>query len=81
MKLFLVTKPDLAIFGAKDAQQVSIIQRMVSDFLLDVDIVVAPTIREPDGLAIGSRNAYLGRRRRKVAACLICALRAAEKAY
>jgi pantoate--beta-alanine ligase len=58
-KLFTSVKPHLAVFGQKDAQQVLVIQRMVRDLNLDVDVIVAPTVREADGLAKSSRNVYL----------------------
>jgi pantoate--beta-alanine ligase len=59
MKLFNLTKPHLAVFGQKDAQQAFLISKMVTDLNLDVEIHVAPTIRESDGLALSSRNVYL----------------------
>ncbi|MEO0054495.1 MAG: hypothetical protein RLZZ50_442 [Verrucomicrobiota bacterium] len=58
-KLFNMCRPDLAVFGQKDAQQVAVIQKMVTDLNFTVDVVVAPTLREPDGLAMSSRNRYL----------------------
>ena len=58
-KLFNICRPDLAVFGQKDAQQVAVIQKMVTDLNFTVDVVVAPTQREPDGLAMSSRNRYL----------------------
>jgi pantoate--beta-alanine ligase len=58
-KLFNICRPDLAIFGQKDAQQVAVIKKMVADLNFPVDIVVAETLREPDGLAMSSRNRYL----------------------
>lgn len=73
-KLFHIAEPDLAFFGQKDAAQVSIIRRMVRDLDFDVEIVVAPTVRESDGLAMSSRNAYLAPTERKQATVLYRAL-------
>jgi len=80
LKLFDIVGPDLAFFGAKDAQQVLIIERMAADLDLDVEVVTCPLIREPDGLALSSRNAYLGPDERKAALSLSTGLRWAEKA-
>jgi len=79
-KLFNIVQPDVAYFGQKDAQQAIVIQRMVVDLNIPVQIVVCPTVREPDGLATSSRNAYLDPQQRKQATCLYRALRAAEEA-
>jgi pantoate--beta-alanine ligase len=57
--LFNITRPDLAVFGQKDAQQVAVIKKMVADLWLPIEVVVAPTLREADGLAMSSRNRYL----------------------
>lgn len=73
-KLFLITKCDVAVFGQKDYQQALIIQRMVEDLNFDVKIIISPTVREPDGLAMSSRNAYLTAEERERAVCLIQAL-------
>ncbi len=73
-KLFNIVQPDVAYFGQKDAQQAVIIRRMVADLCMPVRIEVLPTVREPDGLALSSRNAYLGSAERASAICLIRAL-------
>jgi pantoate--beta-alanine ligase len=70
LKLFNIVAPDAAVFGAKDAQQVAVIRRMAEDLNLPVRIVTAPTLREPDGLAMSSRNAYLTADERKQAASI-----------
>lgn len=69
-KLFNITKPHLAVFGKKDFQQLAVISRMVEDLNMDVRIVGVPTVREPDGLAMSSRNTYLSQEERKSALCL-----------
>ena len=78
-KLFNTVGPDVAYFGQKDAQQVAVIHRMVRDLDIPVRIEVLPTVREPDGLAMSSRNAYLDPRERERATALSRALRAAEE--
>jgi pantoate--beta-alanine ligase len=77
-KLFNIVKPDSAYFGQKDYQQALIIRRTTTDLNLDVAIKVLPTVREEDGVAMSSRNIYLGPKQRKDATCLIQALHRAE---
>jgi pantoate--beta-alanine ligase len=79
-KLFNVVAPDVAYFGQKDAQQVAVLRRMVRDLDLPVELVVLPTVRERDGLAMSSRNARLTPDERRRAVSLSRALRAAETA-
>ncbi len=74
LKLFSVAQPDVAVFGRKDFQQAALVRRMVADFDLPVEIVVAPTVRERDGLALSSRNRYLDAAARPEAATLARAL-------
>jgi pantoate--beta-alanine ligase len=80
LKLFNIVRPDLAFFGAKDAQQVLIIERMAADLDLGVEVVTCPLVREPDGLALSSRNAYLTPVERRAALVLSRSLREAERA-
>lgn len=77
LKLFNIVQPDKAYFGQKDAQQVVVIQRMVKDLNLPVQIKALPIVREPDGLAMSSRNAYLDSRQRTDAIILYNALQTA----
>jgi pantoate--beta-alanine ligase len=79
-KLFNMVQPDAAFFGQKDAQQVLVIQRLVRDLDIPVRIEVVPTVREPDGLAMSSRNVYLSADDRRRATALSRALAAAERA-
>ena len=72
--LFNIVRPHVAVFGQKDAQQAIVIRRMAADLHQDIDIVVAPTVREPDGLAMSSRNEYLTPRQRRQAPILHQAL-------
>jgi pantoate--beta-alanine ligase len=78
-KLFNIVKPHKAFFGQKDFQQCVVIKRMVKGLNLDVEIVVLPTVREPDGLAMSSRNSYLSAEQRRKATVLYRALKAGEE--
>jgi pantoate--beta-alanine ligase len=79
-KLLHLTRPAKAYFGQKDAQQLLMIRRMVRDLDFDCEVIAVPTVREPDGLAMSSRNMYLGPLDREVALTLVRALRAGEAA-
>ncbi|KAL8747182.1 MAG: hypothetical protein Q9190_000889 [Brigantiaea leucoxantha] len=81
MKLFNIVQPDNIYLGQKDIQQTYVLQRMVEDFHLNTKVLVVPTVRESDGLALSSRNVYLGERRRAVAIVLLRALQAVDLAY
>ena len=78
-KLFNLTRPDIAVFGAKDWQQSAIISRMVDDLNFPVRIVIAPTVREADGLAMSSRNRYLKPAERAEATVLVECIRLAKR--
>jgi pantoate--beta-alanine ligase len=80
-KLLLIVAPHAAVFGRKDAQQAVILRRMAADLNLDVEMIVAPIVREPDGLAMSSRNAYLSPADRVRARALSAALRSAKAQY
>jgi len=80
-KFFHIMQPDRAYFGQKDAQQVAVIKKLVRELDFGIEIVVCPTVREPDGLAMSSRNAYLERSERKAATVLYRALSAAEQLF
>jgi pantoate--beta-alanine ligase len=78
-RLFDLVKPDRAYFGQKDAQQLIVIKRMVADLALNLEVVAVPTVREPDGLAMSSRNTYLNPEERKQATVLYQALTLARR--
>lgn len=80
-KLFNCVQPDRAYFGQKDAQQVVVVQRMVEDLNYPIELVICPIVREPDGLAMSSRNVHLNSDQRKAATVLHKSLRKAQKTY
>jgi pantoate--beta-alanine ligase len=80
LKLFQLVKPAVAVFGQKDAQQLALVRRMTADLNLAVDIAAVPIVRDPDGLAVSSRNAYLSGQERAAALTMPRALRAGSAA-
>jgi pantoate--beta-alanine ligase len=81
LKLFNIVRPNCAFFGQKDAQQVVVIRRMAADLNLDVEIRTLPIVREPDGLAMSSRNVYLSAEERKAARVLVRSLEEARRSF
>ena len=79
-KLFEIVRPEVAVFGQKDAQQALVIRRMVRDLMIDVEVVVAPTKRDEDGVALSSRNVYLSADEQRAAGAIPRALAAARRA-
>jgi len=80
LKLFQLVQPQVAVFGEKDAQQLALVGRMTGDLDLGVQIASVPTVRDPDGLAVSSRNSYLSAAERRTALALPRALRAGREA-
>lgn len=79
LKLFNITRPDVAVFGQKDAQQCAVIKKMVTDLNLPLEVIVGPTLRDPDGLATSSRNRYLTATQREDALTIPRALAEGKK--
>ncbi|HEY95045.1 MAG TPA: pantoate--beta-alanine ligase [Dehalococcoidia bacterium] len=80
-KLFNILEPTRAYFGQKDAQQLAVIKKMVKELNMNLEVIACPTVREPDGLAMSSRNTYLKPDERKAATVLYRSLKLAEKLY
>jgi len=80
-KLFTIVRPDCSYFGQKDGQQLVVVRRLARDLNLCTEVVAVPTVREPDGLALSSRNAYLSKREREAAPVLSRALRRVEELW
>ena len=80
-KLFHIVEPDAAYFGQKDGQQVAVVRRMTADLDINVDIRVVPTVREPDGLAMSSRNMYLTKEERNAASVIFRSLSRAQEMW
>jgi len=80
-KRFYIVQPTRAYFGQKDAQQAIVIKKMVTDLNMNLEVVACPTVREPDGLAMSSRNTYLNRKQRQAAVVLYQALNLAQQLY
>lgn len=78
-KLLNIVRPDVVVFGQKDAQQVAVIRQLVDDLFIDVDVVASPTVRDDDGLALSSRNAYLSQDEREAAAAIPRAFEAVRR--
>lgn len=81
LKLFNIVRPDVAYFGQKDIQQALVIRRMIADLHLEIDLTIMPTVREPEGLAMSSRNAYLNTEERETALLLYRSLQVAKKLF
>jgi pantoate--beta-alanine ligase len=79
LKLFVVVRPTRAYFGQKDAQQVEVVRRLIRDLALDIELRVVPTVRDPDGLALSSRNALLSEKERETALALPRALQTRDR--
>lgn len=78
-KIFNITKPHVAVFGQKDAQQVVVVRQMLRDLNFDIELIVCPIVREPDGLAMSSRNVYLSKDQRSQAPVLFKSIKLAEE--